>query len=90
MPVLDVTALQAAPGLVGSIFVGLAAESVYFPGGEGPSGLFFGGGLHLLWVQLVGAAVCIVWTLLWTAVIMRVIIPTKYLNISPEVEVGFF
>ena len=38
---LDVTALQAAPGVVGSIFVGLAAQPMFFPQGEGPFGLLF-------------------------------------------------
>lgn len=49
---LDVTALQAAPGLVGSIFVGFAAQTKFFPDSAGPNGVFFGGGYDLLGAQV--------------------------------------
>ena len=84
--VLDVTALQAAPGIVGSIFVGLAAEPMYFPRGDGPAGLLFGGGFQLLLVQLLGVGVCVTWTAAWTWVIMRLIARIVGINISAEAE----
>ena len=62
---MEVSSVHGVPGALGAL-------SIAFCGSAG-RGLFFGGGGRLIWVQLVGIVVTIVWSSLWTFVIMKVV-----------------
>eukprot|EP00038_Savillea_parva_P031441 m.86598 g.86598 ORF g.86598 m.86598 type:complete len:1003 (-) comp9671_c0_seq2:75-3083(-) len=82
--VLDVTSLQAIPGAVGSIMVGLFADASVvpcalpsFPGkacdSNGVNGLFYGGGGKLLGWQIAAVLTQCVWSAFFTWVTLKLI-----------------
>ena len=77
--VLDVTSLQGAPGIVGSILVGVFADKRV--SGGGLDGLIMGGGTELLKWQCVGVVVATVWSGFWTFVIMKLMAVTVGIDV---------
>ena len=71
--------VHCACGVTGTICTGLFAV-------EG--GLFYGGGFHLLGVQLVGVICVAVWTLVCITILFTIIKKTIGLRVSEEEEVG--
>jgi len=97
--VLDVMALQGAPGFVGTVLVGFMCKADLVPckspgegccnaegAGCGVDGLFFGGGWGPVGKQLIGAAIAAVWSFAWTYAVMKLIAATAGIDVSPEVE----
>eukprot|EP00760_Papus_ankaliazontas_P007003 PhM_4_TR13267/c0_g1_i1/m.48545/K03320/amt, AMT, MEP; ammonium transporter, Amt family len=68
---LDVSSVHGLTGIVGSLFIGLAANRNVNP--NGADGLFNGGGWRLLGVQVLAVIVCSAWAGLWTYVILKII-----------------
>lgn len=84
--VLDVTSLQGAPGIVGSIVFAFLATDRVQPGYEGQNGLFYGdSGRFLLW-QTIATVCSIAWSGVMTFIIIKVIQMTVGIDVSPEVE----
>lgn len=84
--VLDVAALQGSPGLVGSILVGVFSNAAVSPGDSGTNGLLYGGGFKPLLVQLLGAAVTIVWSGVMTWVVMGLMKRFIGVDVDPHTE----
>lgn len=87
--VLDVTALQAIPGISGALMAGLAANPNDIPGGSRISsheGLFIGGSPVLLGKQLAAIVLTCLWTACMTWVTVKVMEWTVGINISAEDE----
>lgn len=87
--VLDVTALQAVPGISGALMVGMAADPTNIPGALRQStheGLFIGGSPTLLFKQLVAIVLTCVWTAVATWIVFFIIKITVGINIDPETE----
>ena len=83
--VLDVMALQGMPGIVGSIWVGFAAQIKLNPGLK-QNGLLYGGGWALVRHQILGAVVACCWSAGWTWVIMKLIDYSVGIDVSPDAE----
>jgi Amt family ammonium transporter len=81
---LDVIAVHLVGGLVGSLLLGLFADTAVNP--LGADGLFFGGGLELLGKQAIAAAATFAFSFVATMVIAKVIDLTMGLRVSSEVE----
>ncbi|MDO5299982.1 MAG: ammonium transporter [Clostridia bacterium] len=72
-------------GATGTILTGLFA---YYTGNEiTRDGLFYGGGAHMLIVQLLGVAAVIAWVAVTMTVVFRLIEKTIGLRVSPAEEV---
>ena len=85
--VLDVTSLQAVPGMTGTILVGLFADEKLFD--IETSGVFFGGhgpGWRLVGVQTLAVVVVALWTAVFTFAILKGIDWTIGVNITAEEE----
>jgi Amt family ammonium transporter len=82
---LDVVGVHFVGGLVGSLSVGLFADPEFF-GGEWMAGLFYGGGLDLLWAQALGNAGTIVYCFAVTTVIMLALKATIGVRVTEDVE----
>ena len=67
-------------GLWGTLAVGLFANT------DDIKGLFYGGGLHQLGVQLLGAAVVFVWVVAASSLLFLLIKKTVGLRVSPKEE----
>ncbi len=70
-------------GAWGTLSVGLFAHSAF---GGGPTGLFFGGGISQLLIQLVGIVACFVWTFSVSFILFKTINATIGLRVSEEEE----
>jgi Amt family ammonium transporter len=81
---LDVIAVHLVGGLLGSVLLGLFADSAVNPAGA--DGLFFGGGASLLGEQALASAVTFVFSFVVTYVIAQVIDKTMGLRVSPDDE----
>ncbi|WP_053202046.1 ammonium transporter [Jiangella muralis] len=81
---LDVVAVHLVGGVVGTLMIGLLA-SADFTGG--PEGLFYGGGVDLLWRQAVAAAAVIVFSFVVAYALGKVIDRTLGFRVSEEEEV---
>ncbi len=66
-------------GAVGTLCVGLFATD---------GGLFYGGGIHQLWVQFIGVAAIGAWAMLATFVILFILKKTIGLRVSEQEELG--
>ena len=66
-------------GVVGTICVGLFAVD---------GGLFYGGGLHFLLVQLLGIVCVAAWTILCISIVFAIIKKTIGLRVTEEEEIG--
>ncbi|MCB1191064.1 MAG: ammonium transporter [Leptospiraceae bacterium] len=76
--------VHALNGLWGTIAVGLFANSNY---GGGPNGLFFGGGLDLLLVQLAGSAVAFLWSFSISFLFFIILKKTIGLRVTEDEEI---
>lgn len=84
--VLDVMALQGTPGIWGSFAVGFSARSIDdFDLGE-KSGVFYGGGFHLLGIQCLAIIVTVVWAAFWTWVIFKSMATFMDIEVDSDVE----
>jgi Amt family ammonium transporter len=81
---LDVVAVHLVGGILGSLLLGLFADTAVNPAGR--DGLFFGGGLTLLGFQLVAVVVVFGFSFLVSGAIGLVIHRTMGLRVSPEDE----
>ncbi len=78
-------AVHCLNGIWGGIAVGLFATTSA-PGNDTLTGLFYGGGLHLLGVQLLGIGAVIGWTAVTITVFFLLIKATIGLRVKPEEE----
>ena len=67
---LDVSSVHGIPGIIGALAIGFCGDSRLNPAGA--DGLFLGGGFRLLGLQTMAVVVAIVWTAVWTWVIVKV------------------
>jgi Amt family ammonium transporter len=81
---LDVVGVHLVGGIVGALLIGIVGSKT---APQGADGLFYGGGLDLLWIQLKAVAFTIVWTGVLTAVIAFAIKYTIGWRVKPEAEV---
>ena len=84
--VLDVTSLQGVPGVIGSILVGVFADSTVQRGNPGRNGIFYGNNGSQLGVQILACILDIVWSGFWTCIIMVIISSTVGMDVKPHVE----
>jgi ammonium transporter, Amt family len=84
---LDVVGVHFVGGLVGSLMIGLFADSRYF-GADHLDGLFYGGGLRLLGEQAIANGVTIVYSGVMTAIILVVLRATVGIRVTPEEELS--
>ncbi|TDD68366.1 ammonium transporter [Jiangella aurantiaca] len=81
---LDVVAVHLVGGVVGTLMIGLLASADFTGEAEG---LFYGGGVDLLWRQAVAAAVVIVFSFVVAYVLGKIIDATVGFRVSEEEEV---
>ncbi|SEE86299.1 ammonium transporter [Jiangella alba] len=81
---LDVVAVHLVGGVIGTLMIGLLASSDFT---GGPEGLFYGGGVDLLWRQAVAAAVVIVFSFVVAYGLGKLIDRTVGFRVSEEEEV---
>jgi Amt family ammonium transporter len=81
---LDVLAVHLVGGLVGSLLLGLFASSTVNP--AAPDGLLLGGGFGLLGNQLVASGAVLVFSLVASLAIGKLIDLTIGLRVTPEAE----
>ena len=79
---LDVTSLQGVAGIVGSLLVGIFADSKYQEGNPGTDGLLISGDWDLLGKQALALVVVVAWTVAFTNLIFFVM--PKFFN--PDVS----
>ena len=84
---LDVVGVHFVGGLVGSLMIGLFADSAYF-GADHLDGLFYGGGLKLLAEQAIANGVTIVYSGIMTALILLALRATIGIRASEEAELS--
>ena len=81
---LDVVGVHLVGGLVGSLLLGLLADSDV--NALGADGLFAGGGLELLGKQLLAVGATIAWSFVVTFILAKVIDAAIGLRVTPEEE----
>ena len=81
---LDVIAVHLVGGLVGSLLLGLFADTAI--NGLGADGLFFGGGASLLGKQAVASVATFVFSFVVTYVVAKILNATIGIRVSPENE----
>ena len=69
---LDVSSVHGVTGLIGSLWIGVAADTK-LGSYNTLDGLFYGGGANLLGIQIVGVLVAGVWAAIWTFVICKLL-----------------
>ena len=79
-------AVHMMNGIWGTIAVGLFATTTA-PGNDSYAGLFYGGGFHLLGVQLIGFAAVAAWAAVGMALVFTVIRAIFGLRVSEEEEI---
>lgn len=80
---LDVSSVHGVPGLVGALYIGFCGSSSI----SGANGLLYGGGGHLLGVQLLASLVVGAWTALMTFVILKIISRFYPLRVDEQGEI---
>ncbi|NNH72703.1 ammonium transporter [Nocardia uniformis] len=80
---LDVVGIHLVGGVIGTVLIGIFA-TVEAP--EGVQGLFYGGGIDLLWRQTVGAVAVLAYSFIVAAVIALVIKKTIGIRADAEAE----
>ena len=83
---LDVVGIHGAGGLTGGLLLGLFADASAIPGGEFSDGLFFGGGVELLFDQIVAMFSVVVLSFVVTWVLAKVLDMTIGLRVDDETE----
>ena len=84
---LDVGGVHFVGGLVGSLMIGLFADSAYF-GADHLDGLLYGGGVKLLVEQAIANGVTIVYSSIVTALILLALKATIGIRVSEEAELS--
>lgn len=82
---LDVVGVHLVGGLVGTLLIGFFATEA---SPTGINGLLYGGGWNQLWLQFVGAAAVLVYSLVVTVVIALVIKAIIGLRVTEEQEIS--
>ncbi len=82
---LDVVGVHFVGGLVGSLAVGLFSDPQFF-GTENMEGLFFGGGLELLFEQALANGVTIIYSFVVTGLLMLALKATIGVRVPDDVE----
>ncbi len=82
---LDVVGVHLVGGLVGTLLIGFFATEA---SPTGINGLLYGGGWNQLWLQFVGAAAVLVYSLIVTLVIALVIKAIIGLRVTEEQEIS--
>jgi Amt family ammonium transporter len=82
---LDVVGVHFVGGLVGSLMIGLFADSAHF-GNDHMDGLFYGGGVELLLEQAIANGATIIYSAVVTAVILLALKATIGIRVSEETE----
>lgn len=82
----DVIGVHFVGGLVGSLSVGFFASPKYF-GGDFMAGLFYGGGLRLLFEQVLANAAAMIWSLGVTVAILLVLRATTGIRVTEQTEI---
>jgi len=82
---LDVVGVHGVGGLVGSLMIGLFANPNFFAK-QFPEGLFYGGGLRLLFEQTLANSVAIIWSFGLTMGLMILLKRTIGVRVSAEHE----
>lgn len=80
---LDAVAIHMFPGIFGTLAIGFLADPSS-PAGE--TGIFYGGGFHLLGIQALAVAIVFVYTFVVTGIIALVIRKTIGLRVPDSVE----
>src|SRR5690606_5575199 len=80
---LDAVAIHMFPGIFGTLAIGFLADPTS-PAGE--TGIFYGGGFHLLGIQALAVAIVFVYTFVVTGIIALVIKKTIGLRVPDSVE----
>jgi ammonium transporter, Amt family len=83
---LDVVGVHMIGGLVGGLLIGFLADSSAVPGGDFLDGLFFGGGIELLFNQIVSMVVVLAYSFGVTFAIAKVLAATMGLRVTEEAE----
>ena len=83
---LDVVGIHGAGGLTGGLLLGLFADASAIPDGEFSDGLFFGGGVELLFDQIVAMFSVVVLSFVVTWVLAKVLDMTIGLRVADETE----
>ena len=83
---LDVVGIHGAGGLTGGLLLGLFADASAIPGGQFSDGLFFGGGVELLFDQIVAMFSVVVLSFVVTWVLAKVLDMTIGLRVDDETE----
>jgi Amt family ammonium transporter len=81
---LDVIAVHLVGGLVGTLLLGLFADTTV--NALGADGMFFGGGAELLGKQFVAAGATIAWSGVISFILAKIIDATIGLRVTPEQE----
>jgi Amt family ammonium transporter len=81
---LDVIAVHLVGGLLGSLLLGLFADTAVNP--LGADGLFFGGGLSLLGKQALASAVVFAFSFAVTYIVARILDATMGIRVDEEQE----
>ncbi len=81
---LDVIAVHLVGGLIGTLLLGLFADTAV--NSLGADGLFFGGGAELLGKQFVAAGATIAWSGVISFILAKVIDATIGLRVTPDQE----
>jgi len=82
---LDVVGVHLVGGIVGSLLLGLFASTSVNE--SGADGLFFGGGLELLWYQAVAVVSVLVFGFVASGIIAKVVDLTVGLRVSEQEEI---
>jgi len=80
---LDVSSVHGVPGLVGAVYIGFCGSSSI----SGADGLLYGGGGHLLGVQLLASLVVAAWTAVMTFFIFKIISRFYPLRVDEQGEI---
>ena len=83
---LDVVGVHLVGGIAGSLLIGFFGSSKENP--LGIDGLFYGGGLTLLWRQTFGVLVVLLYSFIATLIIGFIIDRTIGFRVTPEQELG--
>jgi ammonium transporter, Amt family len=84
---LDVIAVHLVGGIIGSLLLGLFADSAINSAIEGNEGLFFGGGAGLLGKQLIAVGATIVFSGILSFAIAKAVDATVGLRVSEDDEI---
>jgi Amt family ammonium transporter len=82
---LDVVGVHLVGGIVGTLMIGLLATDL---APAGVNGLFYGGGLHQLGIQAIGAGSVLAYSFIIATILGLIIKKTMGFRITPDAEVA--